>query len=243
MANKSTDLPILTGAQALIASLERCGVEVAFGIPGGAILPAYDPLYDSSIRHILVRHEQGAGHAAEGYAMATGRVGVCIATSGPGATNLVTPIADAYLDSVPIVAITGQVNSTFIGTDAFQEADIRGITMPITKHNFLVKRTEDIPVSQGRLPYRVHRASRASAGRRGQDALTGRARSTLRTNWCCPATSRLPSPTVARSRSPHGSSACRSARCCTSVAASSRPAPGRSSPTSSNSPGSRWSRP
>lgn len=128
--------------------MERCGVEVAFGIPGEAILPAYDPLYDSSIRHILVRHEQGAGHAAEGYAMATGRVGVRIATSGrAGATNLVTPIADAYLDSVPIVAITGQVNSTFIGTDAFQEADIRGITMPITKHNFLVKRTEDIPES------------------------------------------------------------------------------------------------
>lgn len=145
MANKKTELPILTGAQALVASLERCGVEVAFGIPGGAILPAYDPLYDSRIRHILVRHEQGAGHAAEGYAMATGRVGVCIATSGPGATNLVTPIADAYLDSVPVVAITGQVNSNFIGTDAFQEADIRGITMPVTKHNFLVKRTEDIP--------------------------------------------------------------------------------------------------
>ncbi|HIW28403.1 MAG TPA: acetolactate synthase large subunit [Candidatus Luteococcus avicola] len=135
----------MTGAQALVASLERLGVEVVFGLPGGAILPAYDPLYDSKIRHILVRHEQGAGHAAEGYATATGRVGVCIATSGPGATNLVTPIADAYMDSVPMVAITGQVNSTSIGTDAFQEADIRGITMPITKHNFLVTRTEDIP--------------------------------------------------------------------------------------------------
>ncbi len=145
MAKQPADLPIMTGAQALIASLERCGVEVAFGIPGGAILPAYDPLFDSSIRHILVRHEQGAGHAAEGYAIATGRVGVCIATSGPGATNLVTALADAALDSVPIVAITGQVNSSFIGTDAFQEADIRGITMPITKHNFLIKRTEDIP--------------------------------------------------------------------------------------------------
>ncbi len=145
MAERQLELPVMTGAQALVASLERCGVEVAFGIPGGAILPAYDPLYDSSIRHILVRHEQGAGHAAEGYAVATGRVGVCIATSGPGATNLVTPIADAYLDSVPIVAITGQVNSAFIGTDAFQEADIRGITMPITKHNFLVKKPGDIP--------------------------------------------------------------------------------------------------
>ncbi|HET9128838.1 MAG TPA: acetolactate synthase large subunit [Propionibacteriaceae bacterium] len=137
----------LTGAEALVASLEKLGVEVVFGIPGGAILPAYDPLYDSSVRHILCRHEQGAGHAAEGYAMATGRVGVCIATSGPGATNLVTPLADAYMDSVPIVAITGQVNSAFIGTDAFQEADIRGITMPVTKHNFLVKRPEDIPAA------------------------------------------------------------------------------------------------
>ena len=137
----------LTGAEALVASLEKLGVEVVFGIPGGAILPAYDPLFDSSVRHVLCRHEQGAGHAAEGYALATGRVGVCIATSGPGATNLVTPLADAYMDSVPMVAITGQVHSAFIGTDAFQEADIRGITMPVTKHNFLVKRAEDIPAA------------------------------------------------------------------------------------------------
>ncbi len=129
----------MTGAQSLIASMEAAGVEVIFGIPGGAILPAYDPLMDSTkIRHILVRHEQGAGHAAEGYASATGRVGVCMATSGPGATNLVTPISDAYMDSVPMVAITGQVPSGSIGTDAFQEADIRGITMPITKHSFLI---------------------------------------------------------------------------------------------------------
>ncbi|MDR1431152.1 MAG: acetolactate synthase large subunit, partial [Propionibacteriaceae bacterium] len=134
-----------TGAQALIESLERVGVEVIFGIPGGTILPAYDPLYDSKIRHILVRHEQGAGHAAEGYAVATGKVGVCMATSGPGATNLVTAISNAYMDSVPIVAITGQVASTAIGTDAFQEADIRGITFPITKHSYLVTRAEDIP--------------------------------------------------------------------------------------------------
>ena len=138
---------LLTGAEALVESLERAGVEVAFGIPGGAILPAYDPLYDSSIRHILVRHEQGAGHAAEGYAIASGRVGVCMATSGPGATNLVTAIGNAYMDSTPLVAITGQVNSTAIGTDAFQEADIRGIVMPITKHSFLIKRTEDIPLA------------------------------------------------------------------------------------------------
>jgi acetolactate synthase-1/2/3 large subunit len=137
---------ILTGAQMLVESLERVGVEVVFGIPGGAILPAYDPIFDSVlVRHILVRHEQGAGHAAEGYAIATGKVGVCMATSGPGATNLVTPLADAYMDSVPIVAITGQVASAAIGTDAFQEADIRGITMPVTKHSFLVTDCELIP--------------------------------------------------------------------------------------------------
>ena len=134
-----------TGAQALVYALERVGADVVFGIPGGAVLPAYDPLLDSkAIRHILVRHEQGAGHAATGYAQATGRVGVCMATSGPGATNLVTPIADAYMDSVPIVAITGQVPSNLIGTDSFQEADISGITIPITKHNFLVTKPEDI---------------------------------------------------------------------------------------------------
>src|SRR5438105_4818742 len=135
-----------TGAQALVYALERVGADVVFGIPGGAVLPAYDPLLDSkSIRHILVRHEQGAGHAATGYAQATGRVGVCMATSGPGATNLVTPIADAYMDSVGIVAITGQVPSGAIGSDAFQEADIQGITLPITKHNYLVRTGEDIP--------------------------------------------------------------------------------------------------
>jgi acetolactate synthase-1/2/3 large subunit len=136
----------VTGAQSLIRSLEAAGVDTVFGIPGGAILPAYDPLFDSTrLRHILVRHEQGAGHAAEGYAQVTGRVGVCMATSGPGATNLVTPIADAYMDSVPIVAVTGQVPSRSIGTDAFQEADIRGITMPITKHNYLVTDPAEIP--------------------------------------------------------------------------------------------------
>src|ERR671921_1674124 len=135
----------ITGAQSLIRSLEAVGVEVIFGIPGGAILPAYDPLFDSDVRHVLVRHEQGAGHAATGYAQATGKVGVCMATSGPGATNLVTPIADAHMDSVPIVAITGQVPSASIGTDAFQEADIAGITMPITKHNYLVTDPAEIP--------------------------------------------------------------------------------------------------
>jgi len=136
----------ITGAQSLIRALEKAGVTDIFGIPGGAILPAYDPLMDSKqIRHILVRHEQAAGHAAEGYALASGRVGVCMATSGPGATNLVTPIADAHMDSVPMVAVTGQVPSGAIGTDAFQEADIRGITMPITKHNYLVTDPGQIP--------------------------------------------------------------------------------------------------
>jgi acetolactate synthase-1/2/3 large subunit len=145
MTEQGTTGTQVTGAQSLIKSLESAGVENIFGIPGGAILPAYDPLYDSKIRHILVRHEQGAGHAAQGYAVATGKVGVCMATSGPGATNLVTPIADAFMDSVPLVAITGQVGAAQIGTDAFQEADIRGITMPITKHNFLVTDPADIP--------------------------------------------------------------------------------------------------
>jgi acetolactate synthase-1/2/3 large subunit len=137
---------VLTGAQAVIRSLELLGVDTVFGLPGGAILPTYDPLMDSKlIRHILVRHEQGAGHAAEGYASASGKLGVCIATSGPGATNLVTAIADAHMDSVPLLAITGQVGSHLIGTDAFQEADIVGITMPITKHSFLVSSPADVP--------------------------------------------------------------------------------------------------
>src|SRR6185437_5607199 len=140
----------VTGAQALVLALERVGADVVFGIPGGAVLPAYDPLLDSKqIRHILVRHEQGAGHAATGYAQATGRTGVCMATSGPGATNLVTPLADAYMDSVPVVAITGQVSSSLIGTDGFQEADISGITYPVTKHNFLVTKPGDIARTVG----------------------------------------------------------------------------------------------
>jgi acetolactate synthase-1/2/3 large subunit len=133
------------GADAVLRALEQEGVEVIFGIPGGASMPIYDPLVDRSpIRHVLCRHEQGAGHAAEGYAWATGKVGVCMATSGPGATNLVTPLADAKMDSVPIVALTGQVPTPVVGNDAFQEADITGITIPVTKHNFLVKRPEDI---------------------------------------------------------------------------------------------------
>jgi acetolactate synthase-1/2/3 large subunit len=136
---------VMTGSQAIVRSLEELGVDDIFGLPGGAILPTYDPLMASKMNHVLVRHEQGAGHAAQGYAMVTGRVGVCIATSGPGATNLVTAIMDAHMDSVPLVAITGQVSSGVIGTDAFQEADIVGITMPVTKHSFLVTDPNDIP--------------------------------------------------------------------------------------------------
>ncbi|MBD0024189.1 acetolactate synthase large subunit [Gordonia pseudamarae] len=136
----------VSGAQSVVRSLEELGVDVVFGIPGGAVLPVYDPLLDSTkVRHVLVRHEQGAGHAATGYAQVAGRAGVMMATSGPGATNLVTPLADAQMDSVPVVAITGQVARHLIGTDGFQEADISGITMPVTKHNFLVKAAADIP--------------------------------------------------------------------------------------------------
>lgn len=152
----------MSGAQAVVRSLEELGVKDVFGLPGGAILPVYDPLMDSKkLRHILVRHEQGAGHAAEGYASASGGVGVCIATSGPGATNLVTAIADAYMDSVPMLAITGQVYSTLMGTDAFQEADIVGITMPITKHSFLVTKAEEIP---GAIAAAYHLASTGRPG-------------------------------------------------------------------------------
>jgi acetolactate synthase-1/2/3 large subunit len=143
---KAAKTEVLTGAEAVVRSLELLGITDVFGLPGGAILPVYDPLMDSSkVRHILVRHEQGAGHAAQGYASSTGKLGVCIATSGPGATNLVTAIADSYMDSVPLLAITGQVFSHLMGTDAFQEADIVGITMPITKHSFLVTKASDIP--------------------------------------------------------------------------------------------------
>ena len=192
MSEQGAGAPV-TGAQSLIRSLECAGAENVFGIPGGAILPAYDPLFDSvRIRHILVRHEQGAGHAAQGYAAATGKVGVCMATSGPGATNLVTPIADAYMDSVPMVAVTGQVASAAIGTDAFQEADIRGITMPITKHNFLVTDPAEIPRTDRRgVLHRLHRPPRPGAGRRGQgrDAGADHVRAG-RPSCCCPATAR-----------------------------------------------------
>ena len=135
----------MNGGQALVKTLEREGVEVVFGLPGGAILPVYDPIIESPVRHILVRHEQGAGHMAEGYAHATGRPGVAMITSGPGATNIVTALCDAYMDSIPVVCITGQVAYAAIGTDAFQECDTTGITMSVTKHNFLVTEAQDIP--------------------------------------------------------------------------------------------------
>ena len=158
----------LTGAQALIRSLEQEGVDTIFGLPGGAILPVYDPLLDSSIRHILVRHEQGAGHMAEGYALATGRPGVAMVTSGPGATNIVTPIGNAHMDSTPLVVITGQVATASIGTDAFQECDITGITMGITKHNFLPVGPGDPARRGGGLPPGDDRSSGPGLDRRAQ---------------------------------------------------------------------------
>ena len=172
-----------------------------FGIPGGAILPAYDPLFDSKVRHILVRHEQGAGHAATGYAQATGKVGVCMATSGPGATNLVTPIADAYMDSVPIVAITGQVPGAAIGTDAFQEADIQGITLPITKHNFLVQTAEELPADPGRgvPPGRAPAGPARCWSTSPRTCCRRRPRSPGRRRWTCPATGRRCTRTASRS--------------------------------------------
>ena len=145
MKSASNQHPALTGAEILWATLAGEGVTTVFGYPGGAILPVYDALRKfPTIHHVLVRHEQGAAHMADGYARASGKVGVCMATSGPGATNLVTGLATAMLDSIPVVAITGQVSSKVLGTDAFQEVDITGITLPITKHNFLVTRAEEI---------------------------------------------------------------------------------------------------
>jgi acetolactate synthase-1/2/3 large subunit len=203
----------ITGAQSLVLSLEAVGVEVIFGIPGGAILPAYDPLFDSKVRHVLVRHEQGAGHAATGYAQATGKVGVCMATSGPGATNLVTPLADAHMDSVPIVAITGQVPSAAIGTDAFQEADIRGITMPVTKHNFLITDPDEIP-------QRIAEAFHLAATGRPGPVLVDISKDALqaRTNFSWPP--RLDLPGYKPTTRPHGKQVREAA---TLIAAAHRP--------------------
>jgi acetolactate synthase-1/2/3 large subunit len=190
----------ITGAQALMRALEAQGVQHMFGIPGGAILPAYDPLIDSSIHHILARHEQGAAHAADGYAQASGKVGVCMATSGPGATNLVTGLASSYMDSVPVVAVTGQVPRWLIGSDGFQETDATGITVPVTKHNWLVMDPGDIAQTLAEAfhiastgPVRCWWTSPRTSCRRSSPTTTP-ARST------CPATSPRPSPTCARSR-------------------------------------------
>jgi acetolactate synthase I/II/III large subunit len=197
---RPTDPPILTGSGQILASLEKLGVADVFGLPGGAIMPFYDELMASTaVRHILVRHEQGAGHAAEGYAASSGKVGVCIATSGPGATNLVTAIADAYMDSVPMIAITGQVFSTIMGTDGFQEVDIVGITMPITKHSILVTKPGDVPAALAS----AYQSRRSSS---------------------CPATVRSRRRTASRSTPPPSCWPRRAARCCTSAAVSSAPA-------------------
>ncbi len=174
-ANAHLNTPTrLTGAEILWATLAGEGVTDVFGYPGGAILPAYDALRKFPIRHVLVRHEQGAAHMADGYARASGGVGVAIATSGPGATNLVTGIATAMLDSVPIVCITGNVSSKVLGTDAFQEVDITGVTLPVTKHNFIVTKTENLAgVAAPRFPDRANGAARAGAGRHHQGCATG----------------------------------------------------------------------
>ena len=167
----------MTGAEAVIRSLEAAGVEICFGIPGGAILPVYDALAhsESPLRHILVRHEQGGGHMAQGYARATGKVGVAWATSGPGATNLVTPVADAFLDSTPMVVVTGQVPTHLIGTDAFQEADTTGIFMPIVKHSYLVQHADDITrVFREAFHIASTRPARPGAGRRAEGRRAGR---------------------------------------------------------------------
>ena len=168
----------MNGADAILRSLEAEGVDVMFGLPGGAILPLYDAMArGTTVRHVLARHEQGAGHMAEGYARASGRVGVAIATSGPGATNLVTPIADAWMDSTPLVCITGQVRSFLIGTDAFQECDITGITIPIVKHSWLVQDVNELPARhEGRVPRRAHRPLRPGARRHPARRAGGRAR-------------------------------------------------------------------
>ncbi len=211
----------VTGAQALVRSLECQGVDVVFGLPGGAILPAYDPLRSSSLRHVLVRHEQGAGHAAEGYAWATGRTGVCMATSGPGATNLVTALADAYMDSVPMVAITGQVPTAMIGTDAFQESDITGITAPITKHNELVTDPGAHPGRDRRgLPHRRDRAAWPGARRPAEGHPAGQRRpGPGRRPSTCPATGCPARPTRSGSPRPRGCCTRRAGRCSTSAAA------------------------
>ena len=181
----------ITGAQAVVRSLEHAGVDVVFGLPGGAILPVYDPILESPIRHVLVRHEQGAGHMAEGYAHVTGRPGVVVVTSGPAATNIVTPLCDAFMDSIPMVAITGQVATTAIGTDAFQECDTVGITRSVTKHNELVTDPDDIPRAIAEAFHIATTGRPGSGARRHPQGHRQPARwsGTGPTSWTCPATS------------------------------------------------------
>ena len=212
----------MLGSDAILRSLEPEGVDVAFGIPGGAILPTYDAIArGTTVRHVLARHEQGAGHMAEGYARASGKVGVAIATSGPGATNLVTPIADAWMDSTPLVCVTGQVRSNLIGTDAFQEIDATGITMPIVKHSWLVQDVRGAARrDEGGVPRRAHRPARARARRRREGRAGGRVRLRVsRTRSTCPAGSRRRRCTRARSREAARRSPQPSARSSTPAAA------------------------
>ena len=204
---QTAEAPLLTGSQALIESFLREGVETLFGYPGGAIIPVYDALYDyrDRLRHILVRHEQGAVHAAQGYARVSGRVGVCLVTSGPGATNTVTGLADALMDSTPLVLVTGQVGSSLLGTDAFQETNFVGITQAVTKWNCQVKRTEDIPAAIAKAFYIAVRAVRVpswSTSPRTHNA--EQLRSATKKSPRSAVTSPRPSPTRNASPKPHG---------------------------------------
>ena len=234
----------MNGADAILRSLEAEGVEVMFGIPGGAIMPTYDAMArGTTVRHVLARHEQGAGHMAQGYARASGRVGVAIATSGPGATNLVTPIADAWMDSTPLVCITGQVRSTLIGTDAFQECDITGITMPIVKHSWLVQDVKDIPAVM-KAAFHVARTGRCGPVLVDvpRDIQEAELDFTYPTRSTCPAGGRRARCTRCRSaRRPSGSPGPRS-RCSTSAAARSTATPATSCARSPRSASCRSSR-
>ena len=217
-----------TGAKILVESLQREGTEIIFGYPGGVVLPIYDELYDSSLRHILVRHEQAAAHAADGYARASGRVGVCLATSGPGACNLVTGIATAYMDSIPVVALTGQVPTNLLGNDAFQESDITGITMPVTKHNYLVKSAGELePGRPGSLLHRRDRQAGTGPDRypQGREYRPVRGREVCRRKSRSAATTPPTRATNARSRKPSNCSGRPSARSSMQAGASSRPMP------------------
>ena len=194
----------MRAVDAVMECLKAEGVDVVFGLPGGANLPTYDAFYDAGIRHVLVRHEAGGGHAAEGYAKATGKVGVAFATSGPGATNLVTPIADAMMDSVPVVFITGQVRTELLGTDGFQEADTIGITMPIVKHSFMIQHPLEIPRAIHEA-FHIARSGRPGPGPRRHPAGPLARRDRLRAGdrrRRCPATSRRPTATRSRSARP-----------------------------------------